>query len=517
MNDGLFVGVDVGTYETKGVVVDGSGSLVASVARPHELLVPRAGWAEHDAERDWWGATSDVIRKLLAEPGVDASKVRAVGCSAIGPCVVPVDQQGRAMRKGILYGIDTRATAEIEGLNELYGEERIFVKGGNALTTQSVGPKILWLARNEPEIYREAHKFVTSTSFVVARLTGEYVMDHYTAAGYTPLYDIEALAWSEELAGEIVELDRLPRLAWSNEIAGRVTAQSSRETGLPEATPVITGTVDAAAEAVSAGVVSPEQMMLMYGTTLFMIQVVDRPMYTPMLWAAPYLFPGTHGLMAGMATTGALTRWIRDQFARELVQAEDEGGESAYGRLSEAAAQVPPGSEGLVCLPYFSGERTPIQDPRARGVFFGLSLAHKRAHLYRAAMEGVGFGIRHHLEIMEELGTNPHQLLAVGGGTKNRQWLQAVSDITSRVQDVPVVTVGASYGDAFLAYMAWQGRDDYKSAIAEWVKPGYAVQPDESQAGNYSELYGVYRQLYERTKDLMAISDRVGGATRWVS
>jgi xylulokinase len=501
----VYLGVDIGTYEAKGALVDASGQLLASASRPHELSIPRPGWAEHDAEQDWWQGFRWMTQRLLDQSGLSADRIAAVGCSAIGPCLVPVDSDGRPLRKAILYGIDTRATEEISELEQRIGAERVFETCANALTTQSVGPKILWLRRHEPDVFAEAKGFLTSTSFLVRRLTGETRIDHYTAAGFTPLYDVHSGRWNEDLTRGIVEVERLPRLGWTSEVAGTVTAEASAATGLAVGTPVITGTVDAAAEAVSVGVVRPGQMMIMYGSTLFMIQVVADAASDARLWAAPYLFPGTHALMGGMATTGALTRWFRDQLARELPAGEDEaaGDEpNPFAVLADEAADIPPGADGLVCLPYFSGERTPINDPHARGIFFGLTLAHSRAHLYRAALESVGYGIRHHLEVLAEIGTTPKELAAVGGGTKNPLWLQLVSDVTQREQRVAQVTMGAAYGDAFLARLGSEpSLKPYD--IGSWVKPRTVVKPDRGKEGRYAEVYGVYRDLYRQTRELM--------------
>lgn len=496
------LGVDVGTYETKGALVGEDGAVVASTARPHDLSVPRAGRAEHDAERDWWGDLVAVTRELLDASGVDPSAIAAVACSAIGPCMLPVDPDGNPLRPAILYGIDTRAHEEIRELTERIGDATLLERCGNTLTTQSVGPKILWLKRHEPDVYREAAHFVTSTTFLVRRLTGATVTDHYSAASFTPLYDPREERWAPDLAEGIVETERLGELGWTTDVAGRITAEAGRATGLAEGTPVIVGTIDAAAEAVSGGVTRPGQMMLMYGTTLFLIQVVAERRRDPRLWSAPYLFPGTHALMAGMSTTGALTRWLRDNFARELVREEEGGGGNAYAALAEEAAAVEAGSDGLVFLPYLSGERTPINDPGAKGVLFGLTLAHRRAHVYRAALEGVGYGIRHHLDVLEEIGAEPSELVAVGGGTKNEAWLQIVSDVCGRPQTVPAVTLGAAYGDAFLASLGVSGERDL-SGIDRWVRADRRLEPSPDRHASYGPLYRVYRELYERTKGLM--------------
>ena len=185
------LGIDIGTYESKGVLVDADGRVLASAARPHELIVPRAGWAEHRAEEDWWGDFVWLSRKLLADSGLDASEVKAVGASAIGPCMLPVDADGAPLMNAVLYGVDTRAAREIEDLTARIGADRILAHGGNALTSQAVGPKILWLKRNRPDIYAKARMFLNSTSFLVHRLTGRFVTDHYSASSVAPLYDIE--------------------------------------------------------------------------------------------------------------------------------------------------------------------------------------------------------------------------------------------------------------------------------------------------------------------------------------
>ncbi|MEO1552257.1 MAG: FGGY family carbohydrate kinase, partial [Pseudomonadota bacterium] len=191
-------------------------------------------------------------------------------------------------------------------------------KGGNALTSQSVGPKILWLRRNRPEIYEQAAHILTSTSFLVQRLTGEVVIDHYTAANFSPLYDVSRQSWCDELADDIVALDRLPRLMWSNEVAGGITAQAAAQTGLAEGTPVTAGTIDAAAEALSVGVDGPGDMMMMYGSTIFIILRAATQVLDPRIWYAPWLFEGEHASMAGLATSGTLTHWFRDHLARDL-------------------------------------------------------------------------------------------------------------------------------------------------------------------------------------------------------
>ena len=488
-----YLGIDIGTFESKGALVDSGGRVVATAARPHKMIVPQPGWAEHRPREDWWDDFTFISRKLVADSGIAPGSIRAVGCSAIGPCMLPVDADGEPLMNAILYGVDARAAEEIEELTGRIGADVLLDRCGNALTSQSVGPKILWLKRHRPEIFARTRKVLSSTTYLVHRLTGEYVIDHYTAANFSPLYVVDEQSWSNELAADIIGLDLLPELAWTTDIAGRVTSRAAGETGLAEGTPVITGTIDAAAEALSVGVLDPGDMMLMYGSTIFIIMLTQARVRDPRLWYAPWLLPGQHASMAGLATSGTLTHWFRDQLARDLDP------RSAFVELGAEAERSPPGANGLVLLPYFSGERTPIHDPHAKGVLFGLNLTHTRGDIYRALLEGIAFGTSHIVETYLEVGQEPRRLLAVGGGTKNRVWAQATSDASGRAQIIREKTLGASYGDAFLAALAVGDVD--LADIEAWNPTASEIAANPSDV--YRSRYRTYRALYERTKDLM--------------
>jgi xylulokinase len=493
-----YLGIDIGTFESKGVLVDAEGRIVASAAKPHQMIVPQPGWAEHRPREDWWGDITSISQRLFAESGVAPGSVRAVGTSAIGPCMLPVDAAGEPLMNAVLYGVDGRAAAEVEELTERIGADALLERCGNALTSQSVGPKILWLKRKRPEIFAKARHILTSTSWIVQKLTGAVVIDHYTAANFSPLYLADEQTWSTALADDIVEIERLPRLVWSTDIAGHVTKAAAAETGLAEGTPVTAGTIDAGAEALSVGVLEPGDMMVMYGSTIFIIMLTSERVRDGRLWYAPWLFPGQHVSMAGLATSGTLTHWFRERFARELDKAE------AMAALAAEAEESPPGARGLVLLPYFSGERTPIHDPHAKGVLFGLNLTHSRGDVYRALLEGIAYGTNHIIETYAEIGQSPQRLFAVGGGTKNRVWSQATSDVSGRAQILREKAIGASYGDAFLAALAVG--DVRRGDIAAWNPVAAEISPHPSEA--YRRNYAVYRGIYERTKDLMREIER---------
>jgi xylulokinase len=491
----LLLGIDVGTYSSKGVLCRPSGAVLAEARAAHEMSVPRPGWAEHDADRVWWADVVAIARELTARiPAGD--RIAALAVSAIGPCLLPVDAAGRPLRPAILYGVDARATRQIEDLEQRYGREALVELGGMRLTSQAIGPKILWLRAHEPDIYERASRFLTATSYLVRRLTGETVIDRHTASHFNPLIALDRLEWDARFAADITELEQLPELRWSDEIVGTVTDEAAAETGLTAGTPVTAGAVDALAEAVSVGVVEPGDLMLMYGSTAFLILVVERRRSHPDLWATAGAFPGQYALAAGMATTGSATTWFRNQFGRDL---RVDGDPDPYAVLAEEAADAPAGARGLVFLPYFSGERTPIHDPDARGVLAGLTLGHRRGDVYRALLEGVAYGIRHNLETMASAGAPIGRIVAVGGGAANRLWLQIVSDVTGRSQIVPRQTIGAAYGDAFLAGLACGLIPDRSVLAARWVQPGTTVEPGPD-ASCYESPYRLFSDLYRDSR-----------------
>lgn len=487
-----FLGLDIGTFDSKGVITDAAGRIVAQASHPHQMIVPRPGWAEHRAEQDWWGDFVHITRQLLATSGIDPASIRCIATSAIGPCMLPVDGAGTPLMNGVLYGVDTRAHAEIADLTAEIGADTLLHRCGNALTSQSVGPKILWLKRTHPDLWARTARVLTSTSYLTFRLTGDYVIDHYTAANFSPLYDIAAQDWCFDLA-DICRPDQLPRLLWSTEIAGHVTAEAARETGLAPGTPVTCGTIDAAAEAVSVGILNPGDMMMMYGSTIFIIELAAQRLTDPALWHAPWLYPGQHAAMAGLATSGTLTHWFRNQITPD----------ADFASLAALAQTSPRGARGLLCLPYFSGERTPLHDPQAKGAFFGLNLTHTRADLYRAVLEGIAMATRAITDTYAAAGAPPSRVQAVGGGTRNRPWLQATSDLTGLDQTVCAVTTGASFGNAFLAAraVAAVGPD----AIRTWNPAAEVVTatPDPE----YERLYPLFRRLYAQTRDIAAELD----------
>jgi xylulokinase len=505
MKEGLnmkyYMGIDIGSFESKGMLIDENGTVIATHSVAHVMETIQPGYAEHDAEKVWWNDFCVISKTLIQKSDVAPEDIKGVGCSAIGPCCLPVNENNKPLRKAILYGIDTRAKHQIQQLNEELGEEYVLKKYGNPITSQSVGPKILWIKQNEPEIYEKTAKFITSTTYLVAKLTDEYYIDNYTAAYFTPMYNLETCDWDYENLGRFCRPDQLAKCLWTDEIAGKVTRRASEETGLAEGTEVTVGTADAAADAVGVGVFNPGDMMAMFGSSLYMIHVVPKLITDRRYWAGPYLFKDTYMVASGMSTSGTLTRWFRDQFTPDFIEIEKNSGQNAYELLTESIENIPAGSEGLIVLPYLSGERTPINDPAAKGVIVGLTLQHTRAHIYQACLEAIGYGIEQHLRGYSEIGIKTNKIYVVGGGTKAPKWMQIVSDITNRELYVGG-TFGAAYGDCLLAALGTGCIPDIKELQSMIGNRGKIV-PNKENNKVYKSYVNNYIKLYEVTKDIM--------------
>jgi xylulokinase len=491
--------VDVGTSSTKGVLVSDDGTILATATRAHDVQRPRTGWVEMDAAI-WWDEFVALSRELLAaEPDAE---VAAVGVSGMGPCVLLADEHDEPVRATILYGVDTRAGAQIERLTAELGVDEITRVGGSVLTSQAGGPKIAWVADEEPDAWARARRLFMPASWLARKLTGAYVLDHQSASQVSPLYDIENARWHVPFWERYAAPLEQPALAWAGDIAGNVTPSASELTGIPVGTPVITGTIDAWTEAVSVGAHEVGDLMLMYGTTMFLVATGEQTLRTPSMWTTAGAFAGTRNLAGGLSTSGALTAWLKD-----LTDAD-------YPQLLAEAEASGPGARGLLVLPYFAGERTPIQDPDARGVIAGLTLEHTRGDLYRAALEATALGVRHNVETMRAAGADIRRIVAVGGGTQGQLWLQVVSDVTGLVQEVPATTIGASYGAAFLAATAVAAEGE-APLITDWNPVTQTITPNADLRPQYDTLFDRYVRLYSATADVvheLAADQR--GATR---
>jgi xylulokinase len=488
-----FLGIDIGTGSAKGTIVDLSGTVLAEASISHQMSSPQPGWFEQDADRVWWNDTvylAQSLVKQLANKSISISSLKGMSVSTTAPCVLPIDKAGKPLRPGIMYGIDTRATKQIAAIEHVVGRDQIFAMTGQHLSSQSACPKIKWIEENEPAVWEKTDSILTSSGYIVFKLTSRRTVDIYDAIGYAPLFNIRERRWDTTYENHLFDLKLLPEMLWTTEVAGTITKQAAHETGLPEGLPVLTGTADAAAEAISCGVSSVGDMMMMYGSSNFFIMQTSALRPVPEFWASNFLVPGTTVLTGGMATVGSLFSWFNETFPGRT-----------FAEWEALARKSKPGANGVTILPYFAGERTPLFDPKAKGAFFGMQLTTTAGDMFQALQEAIGFGIRHNLEVLKQAGEQANRIVAIGGVTSSDMTMQIISDTAECVQQVPSQRLGACYGDAFLAAYG-TGAITSLNDIHSWVNIEKEYTPNPKNAVIYDEAYHRYRELYESTKHL---------------
>lgn len=508
-----FMGIDIGTFESRGMLLDETFHVVADDSVPHSMMNPKPGWFEHDAEKDWWGDFCKISRELISKSEIRPKQIACVGASTLGTDCLPVDENCKPLRPAILYGIDARASEEIEWLTAYYGEEKAHQLFGHPICTGDTATKILWIKRHEPEVYEKTAKFLTGSSYITAKLTGRYLIDQFLAKGsFRPLYHADGSV-NENEVGVYCRPDQVAEAVYSTEIAGKVTAAAAEETGLAEGTPVIAGTGDSTSESISVGLVEPETVFFQFGSSMFFYYLTDHFMgdYQSadgngfIKGGKVFTVPGTFCLGDGTNAAGTLTRWVRDVFYRKELAEEKNGGENAYAVMAKEAGEVKAGSDGLVMLPYIYGERSPIQDPLAQGILFGLKGSHGRKEINRAALEAVGYSVYQHLLLFSEMGVPPKTIITAGGGTRNRTWMHIICDMAGMPVRIPETYQCSSFGDAMMAAIgagALKNFHDLREALPE----GRVLQPDAENHKYYQEHYKIYKQLYLKNKDLMHLN-----------
>lgn len=498
----FYLGIDVGTFETKGVLIDDKFKVVASAGAKHDMENPKPNFFEHDAEEVWWKDFCIVSKALLQKSGIRPQEIAAIGSDVLGCDCLPVDRNCRPLRKAILYGIDARASEEIDFLNKYYGAGKIKELFGHPLCSDDIAPKIMWIKNNEPDVYEKTYKFLTGSSYITAKLTGNYVIDQFLAkASFRPLYDDNGII-DPEGCKLFCRPNQMAETQYVHEIAGHLTAKAASETGLAEGTPVICGTGDSTSEAISVGITTPGKLMFQFGSSLFFYYCSDRLVYDHRVHGANFTVPNTFSVSGGTNTAGTLTRWMRDVLYFDVLEEQTRIGGEPYQIMMERIKNIPAGSNGLIVLPYFAGERCPINDPLAKGVIFGLTLDHTRDHIYHAALEGIAYGIAQNIRVIEEIGLPVENMIAVGGGTKNPVWMQIVADIINKPVLIPKVSIGASYGSALMAAL---GIGDLKNfdELSSVIEIAQNIYPKEKNRQIYKKYLKIYDRLYVANKDLM--------------
>jgi xylulokinase len=479
----VVLGLDIGTTSTIGILIRLPDTVLATASRPVTLSSPHAGWAEEDP-RQWWANVSAITRELMAS--IDPGELKAIGVTGMLPAVVLLDAAGEVLRPSIQQS-DGRCGAEVEALRREVDAAAFLKRAGNGINQQLVAPKLRWLEAHEPAVFRRIATVFGSYDYVNWRLTGMRAVEQNWAleAGFVDLA-------SHEIADDLVALARIPRAALpprsvSHAVLGRVTAEAAAGTGLPEGVPVVGGAADLIASALGAGVVRPGDVLLKFGGSVDVLIATDRATPDPRLYLDHHLVPGLFMPNGCMATGGSGLNWFVDTF----------GGGRTHRTLDQLAARVSAGADGVAILPYFLGEKTPIHDPDARGVFSGLSLAHGIGHLWRALLESYAYAIRHHVEVLNDIGHKTETYLASDGGAASDVWMQIVADVlqapVQRLEGHP----GSCLGAAWTAAIGCGLTEDWMG-VTRFVSKGALVRPNSANAEVYRAGYRNFRELYRK-------------------
>lgn len=488
----LLLGIDLGTTGSTAVVLDPFGTVVAHASHSVEPDVPHPSWSEQDPA-EWWTATVQSIRQVLDDEVVDTDALAGIGLTGQMHGLVLLDADGEVLRPAILWN-DQRTEAECDTITERVGAGAVVDHTGNPILPGFTAPKLEWVRLHEPDVYEQTDAFLLPKDYIRYRLTGAYATDVSDASG-TSLFDVEQRQWSNAMceAVQVPEAWR-PRVEESPTVSAHVNKEGAETTGLPEGLPVVGGAGDQAAQAVGTGVVAPDTAVVTLGTSGVVFAPTDTYQHDPegRLHAFCHAAPETWHLMGVMLSAAGSLRWYVDLFD-DLMPSDGEGRD--YERLLDEAAESPAGAEGLLFLPYLSGERTPHTDPEARGVFFGLHHRHERAHLTRAVLEGVAFGLRESFELMETQGVAPSEVRVSGGGAQSPLWRRILATVLDTPLTHTTTPHGAAVGAALLAGVGSEVFPDVPTASKTAVRVVGQTSPTDD-TDQYEALFERYRSLY---------------------
>ena len=496
------LGIDIGTSACKVAVLDRDGEAVSSANGKYPVYYPHPGWAEQSAD-EWYEGVIDALRKIWAEGKVKPGDIAGISTDGQSWSAVPVDRDGNTLARTPIW-MDTRSKDICAEVRARIGADRLFELAGNDFVPTYTTPKVLWYKKHMPEVYEKIDKVLLSEAYINFRLTGEMTTDVCGAYGWH-CFNMRTGKWDFDMAREIgIPESFLPPIAACDEIIGKVTKKAAEETGLMEGTPVVAGGLDAACGTLGAGVVHAGETQEQGGQAGGMSICLTEYKADPRLILSFHVVPGEWLIQGGTTGGGGVMRWFEHEFAGEERLREAETGKSSLTQLNEIAEKVAPGSDGLIFLPYMSGERTPIWDPNAKGLFYGIDFSKTKGHFVRAAMEGVAYALKHNLDVAEEAGAKADVLRSMGGSANSLLWTQIKSDVTGKPIVVPSSDSATARGAVMLAGVAIGMYKDYEEAVEITVHDKRSHTPNPDNAAVYQEEYEKYLRLYQELKDEMA-------------
>ncbi|RIK47563.1 MAG: carbohydrate kinase [Chloroflexi bacterium] len=492
------VGVDVGTTSVKAVLFDTQGTVLAEAGQEYPTTYPQPNWAEQDPD-DWWRATCATLQQIFANSRFDARRVAAVGVSCQAPSMVAVDAAGRPLAPAMIW-MDRRSEPECAWLREHVGQAAITRINGGRIDPYYMAPKLLWFKAHRPELYRATHQVLQANGYIVYRLCGVFSMDR-SHGPITLAFDSRRGDWSGLLLDAMgLERAKLPAIYPCSAVVGQVSRTAAAACGLAPGTPVVAGLTDGTAASLEAGLVCVGDAVEMTGQSTVLLICSDQPYLGDELIPLGHAIPGLHLVVGALVASGGALRWFRDQLGDAERAAAAQQGLDPFDLLTASAAASPPGANRLIFLPYLFGERSPIWDSDARGVFLGLTLATAKPDLIRAILEGAAFGLRHNMEAAARAGFPLAALACVGGGARSALWNQIKADVLGRPIRLPAAATGAPLGDAIVAAAGVGLYPTVQAAVAGMVEPGTVYAPNPALAARYDALYQIYVALYPALK-----------------
>lgn len=482
------LGIDIGTSACKVAVFDEEGSVLAQSNQAYPVYYPQSGWAQQNPE-EWWSAICAGIRDVLSREGVKAEEIRGIGVDGQSWSAIPVDKNGRVLHDTPIW-MDTRARYICDRVKEELGAEHIFEVAGNDFQPTYTTPKMIWFREEKPEVFRNTCKFLQSNSFIVMKLTGEMSQDYSQCYGIH-FFDMRKLCYEEKLASEMgLSPELLPKLYGCDEVVGTVTREVSALTGLKAGTPVVAGGLDAACGTLGAGVYRAGETQEQGGQAGGMSICTDKALTHRALITGVHVVPGLWLLQGGTAGGGGTLKWFRQELGRDM----------SFDELTAEAEKVKPGADGVVFLPYMAGERSPIWNPDAKGVFYGLSFDKTRGHMIRAVLEGVAFSLEHNLRTAAQTGAEVDVLNAMGGASNSVLWTQIKADVTGKTIQVPSSDTATTLGAAILAGVGCGVYGSYEEAVKRTIRITRRQEPNAANHEIYGRMMELYLELYEDLK-----------------
>jgi xylulokinase len=508
MDQRVLLGIDLGTSGLKAVLFDSAGACLAEASRELPLRCPRQGWVEQDPDR-WWNALCELLPALRARAPEPMSRLAVIACTGQQSSPVLLDRQGGVLTPSPIW-MDRRATLECRELEERFGSDELYRATGLRPDPMYTVYKLMWLRKHAAKVWRETALVLQPKDFINYRLTGLAAADYAGAAG-TQCLHLAELNWHQGiLSAAGIEPSLFPGLFASSHVLGPVKNGLAKALGLPPAVPVVAGGGDTTVSALGCGVSQPGDGAVVVGTSSDVVICLEDPVTDPLrrIGCYPYCLPGRFMAIAGSNNAGAVVNWCRDTFfEREKGEAEKRG-QSGLDLMLEGAATIPPGSEGLVCLPYFSGERSPIYNPDARGLLSGLSLLHTKNHVARAILEGITLSVYERLKVTEALHLPLDRILLTGGGVRNAFWRQMITDVLGRPTYHAEAQQAASLGAAMLGAAGAGMYPSVHAACREMAPAVRETLPNPEHKAAYERLFRRFTALYRGNREFFGSAGR---------